>query len=52
MKILCLLFFGFCFLSVLDVFPDPYYHKTKVNFWVWCARELDEELHGERREGI
>lgn len=38
--------------SVFDLFSDPHYHKSKVNFWVWCARELDEELHGERREGI
>lgn len=32
----------------LPIFPDPYYHKEKVNFWVWLIREIDELIHGEK----
>ena len=33
--------------SFIPILPDPYYHKERVNFWVWCWREIDELLHGE-----
>lgn len=32
----------------LEVFPDPYYHKTRVNIYTWLWREIDELIHGER----
>lgn len=32
----------------LPIFPDPYHHKEKVNFWVWLVREVDELIHGEK----
>jgi hypothetical protein len=35
-------------LSVFDLLKDPYYHREKVNFWVWAKRELNEELTFER----
>jgi len=35
-------------LSVLDLMQDPYYHREKVNFWVWLKRELNELLTFER----
>ena len=39
---------GLAVLSVLPLFSEPYYHKFKVNFWVWANRELEELLTGER----
>jgi hypothetical protein len=46
------IFVGFCLvllvLSVFDLLPDPYYHRSKVNFWVWAKREIIEELTFER----
>jgi hypothetical protein len=35
-------------LGFWEVFPDPYYHQTNVNFYVWAYRELDELVHGEK----
>jgi hypothetical protein len=48
-RIALLLGLGFVgFLSLQPIFPDPYYHKEKVNFWTWAYREIDELLHGEK----
>jgi len=35
-------------LSLIPMFPDPFYHEQKVNFWVWIYREVQELLHGEK----
>jgi len=35
-------------LSVFDLLDDPYFHREKVNFWVWAKRELNELLTFER----
>jgi len=35
--------------SFLPVFPDPYYHREKVDFWTWLGREINESRTGERR---
>jgi hypothetical protein len=35
--------------SMNPMFPDPYYHVERVNFWEWCRREIDELLHGEKK---
>jgi len=46
------IFVGFCLvllvLSVFDLFSDPYFHRERVNFWVWAKREIIEELTYER----
>lgn len=36
-------------LLTLPLWPDPYHHKKRVNFWLWAYRELDELLHGEKK---
>jgi len=33
----------------LPVFPDPFYHIEKVNFWTWLGREIEELRTGERK---
>ena len=35
-------------LGFWEVFPDPYYHSSNVNFYTWVWREVDELLHGEK----
>jgi len=35
-------------LSVHDLLQDPYFHREKVNFWVWAKREINELLSFER----
>jgi hypothetical protein len=42
------LFLMFCVGSVLELWPDPYYHREYVNFWEWLKRELIEEVTYER----
>lgn len=41
----------FLFLCIVSVFPwflDPYFHKQRVDFWVWLKREINELFTGER----
>lgn len=34
--------------SALDLFPEPYHHQYRVNFWEWARRELIETVEGEK----
>ena len=34
--------------SSVPMFPDPYHKDDQVTFLVWCKREIDELLHGEK----
>jgi hypothetical protein len=47
-NIIILIIFCLLALSVLDLLPDPYYHRSKVNFWTWAKREIIEALTFER----
>jgi len=35
-------------ISLLPLFDDPFYHREKVNFWVWAKREITELIEGEK----
>jgi len=43
----CGVVFGWWSVST-PMFPDPYHSGDNVTFFVWCYRELDELLHGEK----
>ena len=34
--------------SILPLFEDPYFHRSKVDFWTWLKRELVELKEGEK----
>lgn len=38
--------------SWLPIFPDPFFHEKRVNFWVWLQRELYEFFYGEKAKII
>jgi len=35
-------------LGFLRIWPDPFYHKERVSFYLWAAREVEELYTGER----
>ena len=39
---------GMFVLSAFEFLNDPYYHRTKVNFWLWAEREIIELFEGEK----
>ena len=42
------IFLALLIVSILDLFLDPYYHRSNVNFWVWLKREIIEFVWGEK----
>ncbi len=47
-KIFVLFLLGLIVVSCFDLFPDPYFHRERVNFWEWAHREIVEALSHER----
>ena len=49
-KELLLVLAGLTVLSFLPMFREPWFHESRVNFWEWARREVDELKYGEYDE--